>query len=73
MNEQEPIFEDVPDAVVKTGKRFSIVWVVPVVAALIGGWLAYKALSEKGSFISDKEGIREIKDAAYRKGIYRYS
>ncbi len=52
MNEQEPIFEDVPDAVVQTRKRFSIVWVVPVVAALIGGWLAYKALSEKGPTIN---------------------
>jgi paraquat-inducible protein B len=52
MNEQEPIFEDVPDAVVKTRKRFSIVWVVPVVAALIGGWLAFKALSEKGPTIT---------------------
>ena len=52
MNEQEPTFEELPDAVVQTRKRFSIVWVVPVVAALIGGWLAYKALSEKGPTIT---------------------
>ena len=52
MNEQELIFEDVPDAVVQTRKRFSIVWVVPIVAALIGGWLAFKALSEKGPTIT---------------------
>ena len=29
-------------------RRLSLVWLVPVVAALIGGWLIYKALSEKG-------------------------
>jgi paraquat-inducible protein B len=52
MNEQEPTFENVPDAVVQIRKRFSVVWVVPVVAALIGGWLAYKALSEKGPTIT---------------------
>ncbi|HID30907.1 MAG TPA: MCE family protein [Desulfobacterales bacterium] len=52
MNEQEPTFEELPDAVVQARKRFSIVWVVPVVAVLIGGWLAYKALSEKGPTIT---------------------
>ncbi|MBW2565844.1 MAG: MCE family protein [Deltaproteobacteria bacterium] len=52
MNEQEPVLENVPDAVVRTRRRFSIVWVVPMVAALIGGWLAYKALSEKGPTIT---------------------
>lgn len=33
------------------GKRrssFSLVWIVPLVAALIGGWLAWKTISEKG-------------------------
>jgi len=29
-------------------RRLSLVWLVPVVAALIGGWLIYKTLSEKG-------------------------
>jgi len=27
---------------------FSLVWIVPLIAALIGGWLAWKAVSEKG-------------------------
>jgi paraquat-inducible protein B len=52
MNEQKPTFEDVPDAVVRTRRRFSLVWVVPLVAALIGGWLAYKALSERGPTVT---------------------
>lgn len=35
------------------GKRgFSIVWIVPMVALLIGGWLALKAIREKGPTIT---------------------
>ena len=43
---------DLPEAVVQTQRSFSIVWVVPLVAILIGGWLAFKALSEKGPTIT---------------------
>ena len=28
--------------------QFSLIWIVPIIAALIGGWLIYKALFEKG-------------------------
>ena len=46
-------FPEVPAASVKTRKsRFSLVWIVPVVAALIGGWLVVKALTEKGPAIT---------------------
>ena len=37
-----------PAAKVQTKRSFSIIWVVPIVALIIGGWLAYKAKSEKG-------------------------
>jgi len=44
---------DVPEAVVRRrARRFSIVWVVPLVALIIGGWLIYKAFSEKGPTIT---------------------
>ena len=39
-------------AVVKPKKSISIVWIVPLVALLIGGWLAYKAITEKGPTIT---------------------
>ncbi|MEE9122511.1 MAG: MlaD family protein, partial [Syntrophobacteria bacterium] len=51
-NTSESRFKDVPEAVVKVRKQFSIVWVVPLVALLIGGWLAFKAISEKGPTIT---------------------
>ena len=42
----EPVFSE---PVVQARKRqLSLIWLVPVVAALIGGWLIYKTLSEKG-------------------------
>ena len=51
-NTSESRFKDAPEAIVKVKKQFSIVWVVPLVALLIGGWLAYKAISEKGPTIT---------------------
>ena len=48
-----PDMPDVPEAAVQKRKRqFSIVWLVPVVAALIGGWLIVKAYYEKGPVIT---------------------
>ena len=44
---------ELPEAAVSTRRRqISIVWVVPLVALLIGAWLVYKALSEKGPTIT---------------------
>jgi len=51
-NTSESRFKDAPEAIVKVRKQFSIVWVVPLVALLIGGWLAFKAISEKGPTIT---------------------
>ena len=33
-------------------RRISIVWLVPLVALAIGGWLVYKAVSEKGPTVT---------------------
>ncbi|MEJ2159207.1 MAG: MlaD family protein [Chromatiales bacterium] len=44
--------EALPQAVVAAKSRFSIVWLVPIVAALIGAWLVYKAVTETGPTIT---------------------
>ena len=49
MNPNDP---HAAEAVVDSKRRFSIVWLVPLAAALIGGWLVYKAMTEKGPTIS---------------------
>ncbi len=51
-NNHAPDLESLPQAVVQRKKQISIVWVVPLVAILIGGWLAYKGLSEKGPVVT---------------------
>jgi paraquat-inducible protein B len=46
---------NLPEAEVRSPKRhfsISIVWLVPLIAVLIGGWLVFKALSEKGPEIT---------------------
>jgi paraquat-inducible protein B len=49
-NSQPP--EATPTAEVRTKQGISVVWLIPLIALLIGGWLAYKSISEKGPLIS---------------------
>ncbi len=56
----------VPDAVIdEKSKGFPIVWLLPLVAFLVGGWLFYKTEAEKGSEITIQfrtaEGIEQGK------------
>jgi paraquat-inducible protein B len=51
-NNLEPDLSDLPQADVQSKKQISIVWLIPIVAILIGGWLAYKGLSEKGPMVT---------------------
>ncbi|MEA3275588.1 MAG: MlaD family protein [Pseudomonadota bacterium] len=44
--------EELLEATVVPRSRVSMVWLIPVVALLIGGWLAYKTFSEQGPRIS---------------------
>jgi paraquat-inducible protein B len=50
----EPGSPDFPEAVGKPRSRFRVqlVWLVPLVALLIGGWLAVQAILEKGPTIT---------------------
>ena len=52
-------------------RRFSIVWVVPLVALVIGGWLAFKAIDEKGPTITISFVNAEGLEAGKTKIKYR--
>lgn len=55
MTEQTDVSAIIPEAAtpeIKQRRSFSIVWIVPIVALLIGAWLVYKAVSEKGPTIT---------------------
>ena len=42
----------VRDSVVEERRGVSMVWIIPIVAALVGAWLAYHAISERGPAIT---------------------
>ena len=56
MTEQKtepPPTEAIPEVEVQSRiRQFSFIWIIPLVAALIGVWLVYKAQSEKGPTIT---------------------
>ena len=48
-----PELKGLPEPEVRTKKqRISIVWLVPLIALAVGGWLVYKAISEKGPIVT---------------------
>lgn len=59
MNEETPEQEktcslvvETEELVVEKARGLSVIWLIPLVALLIGGWLAYKTLSEQGPTIT---------------------
>ena len=51
---QKPETSDIPDAVSEPKRRYSIqlVWIIPIVAAIIGLSLAVKAFMDRGETIT---------------------
>jgi paraquat-inducible protein B len=63
---------ELPEAMVSTRRhQISIVWFVPLVALLIGGWLVYKTVSEKGPTISISFKTAEGLEAGKTKIKYK--
>ena len=52
MTDRSPVEHHAAPAKIQVKRGFSIVWIVPLVALAIGGWLAFKAISEKGPIIT---------------------
>ena len=54
MTERNPdrVDLDVPEAVVASRRRLSIVWLIPLVAALVGAFVAWRTYSERGPAIA---------------------
>src|SRR5947209_20303927 len=64
---------DLPEAVAASKRRWSlsIVWAIPIVAALAGGWLAFKAISEQGPTITISFKTAEGLEAGKTKIKYK--
>lgn len=70
-NGTEKEIQEIPRAVVQTRRQISIVWLVPIVAILIGGWLAYKGLAEKGPTVTISFESAEGLEAGKTKVKYK--
>ncbi|MBA3756827.1 MAG: MCE family protein, partial [Nitrosomonas sp.] len=74
MNEQnlnEKQINDLPAARVETRNGISIVWLIPLVALLVGAWLAYKTWSETGPTITISFKTAEGLEAGKTKIKYK--
>ncbi|MEM9379369.1 MAG: MlaD family protein [Planctomycetota bacterium] len=60
-----------PRAVVRESRRISVVWLIPIVAALSGGFLAWKAINERGPTITIVFDSAEGLEAEKTKIRYR--
>lgn len=67
------VLEDVPTAVAVSKRRRSpqLVWLIPIVAALIGGWLAVKTILDKGPTITISFKTAEGLEAGKTKVKYK--
>ena len=43
---------DAAEALIETRRGISLVWLVPIVAVVIGGWLAYSAFASRGPSVT---------------------
>ena len=70
---QDPPQASLPKVETRSRGRFSIVWLIPLGAVLIGGWLAYKTISEQGPSITigfeSADGLEPGKTKIIFKGL----
>ncbi len=63
----------VPTAQIRPKTRFSLIWIIPLTAALIGAWLLFKYYTERGTMIDitfdEAAGIEEKKTPIRYKNV----
>lgn len=64
-------FEALPEVAVASRGWFSLVWMIPIIAAFIGGWLAYNTISEMGPTITITFNAGEGLEAGKTKIKYK--
>ena len=69
----QPPVDELPEAHIEKPRGISIVWLIPLIAALVGGWLAYKTISESGPTITisfeDASGLEAGKTKIKYKSV----
>src|SRR5512145_2091379 len=73
MHDASEDLEGLPEPKLKARHRLSAVWMIPLVAALIGAWLAFKAYSTKGPAITisvqSAEGLEQGRSKVKYKDV----
>lgn len=46
------VSDSLPEAAVESRRRLSVIWIIPIVAAIAAGWLGWKTLAEMGPLIT---------------------
>lgn len=61
------------EAIVKKKSGISVIWILPIVALLVGGWIAYKSYQDKGVMIrvafTEINGVTAGKTQVMHKGL----
>ncbi len=69
----KPGSDGVADAIVESRSRLSIVWIIPIVAALVGAWITYHTFSERGPAVTIRfdsaEGLEAGKTTVKYKDV----
>lgn len=69
----EPVPRDLPRAKIMEPKRISIIWIVPLIAAIAAGWLVYKNVRETGPVVtiqfSDGSGLQANQTVLKYRGV----
>jgi paraquat-inducible protein B len=63
--------EDIPEAADRSTTSFSLVWLIPIVAVVIGGWIAFQAISQRGPTITIAFKSAEGIEAGKTKVAYK--
>ena len=71
MSERGPGFSELSEAVVEESRRFSLVWLIPLVAVLAGAFVAWRAFSERGPEITIELQTAEGLEAGKTKVRYK--
>ena len=67
----EETLPPLPKAKIQERSGFSIVWLIPLIAALVGAWLVYKALAERGPEVTIRFRTAESLEAGKTKVRYK--
>ncbi len=71
-NAKDTLPGDLPEPVIHTPRtKISLVWVIPLLAAIIGAWLAYRGITEKGPTITISFETAEGLEAGKTKIRYK--